>query len=75
MEHRRYGIGVAFRSFIDDSRQQLFTTAVETLLLDITAADETTAHAVMAELEQWWDTSGIMPVQREPGMPGVKARV
>ncbi|MFD4862857.1 DUF6207 family protein [Streptomyces atratus] len=34
------------------------------VVLDITAADETTAHAVMAELEQWWATSGIMPVQR-----------
>ncbi|MFE5097875.1 DUF6207 family protein [Streptomyces sp. NPDC056638] len=45
------------------------------VVLHITAADETTAHAVMAEQEQWWATSGIMPVQREPGMPGVKARV
>ncbi|MGW1659066.1 DUF6207 family protein [Streptomyces atratus] len=45
------------------------------VVLDITAADETTAHAVMAELEQWWATSGIMPVQREPGTPGVKARI
>ncbi|MFC9623800.1 DUF6207 family protein [Streptomyces sp. NPDC056930] len=45
------------------------------VVLDITAADETTTHAVMAELEQWWATSGIMPVQREPGAQGVKARV
>ncbi|MFJ2272456.1 DUF6207 family protein [Streptomyces sp. NPDC087228] len=45
------------------------------VVLDITAADEATAQAVMADLEQWWAISGIMPVQREPGTPGVKARV
>ncbi|MFF8919161.1 DUF6207 family protein [Streptomyces sp. NPDC015032] len=44
------------------------------VVLDITAADEETAHAVMAELEQWWATSGITPVRSEPG-PGVRARV
>lgn len=44
------------------------------VVLDITAANEETAHAVMAELEQWWATSGITPVRREPGVPGI-ARV
>ncbi|MEU6019349.1 DUF6207 family protein [Streptomyces sp. NPDC047515] len=41
----------------------------------MTAADETTAHAAMAELERWWATSGITPVRSEPGVPGVRARV
>ncbi|AXE82149.1 DUF6207 family protein [Streptomyces atratus] len=45
------------------------------VVLDITAADEATAEASMADLEQRWATSGIMPVQREPGTPDVKARV
>ncbi|MFJ9683976.1 DUF6207 family protein [Streptomyces sp. NPDC101194] len=34
--------------------------------LDITAADEQTAHAVMAGLEQWWATSGITPYNASP---------
>ncbi|WP_257788541.1 DUF6207 family protein [Streptomyces niveus] len=34
-----------------------------------------TARAVMAVLEQTWATSGITPVQREAGVPGVRARV
>ncbi|MFF3128413.1 DUF6207 family protein [Streptomyces sp. NPDC057908] len=41
------------------------------VVLDITAADEATAQALMADLEQWWANSGITPVQREPGTPGV----
>lgn len=45
------------------------------VVLDLTAPDEATAHAVMAVLEQTWATSGITPVRREPGMPGVRARV
>jgi hypothetical protein len=45
------------------------------VVLDITAADEDTAHAVMAAMEQWWATSGITPVRSEPGTPGVRARV
>ncbi|MFE5091846.1 DUF6207 family protein [Streptomyces sp. NPDC056638] len=45
------------------------------VVLDITAADETTAQAAVARLEQWWATSGITPVRREPGAQGVKARV
>ncbi|WP_344493032.1 DUF6207 family protein [Streptomyces enissocaesilis] len=36
---------------------------------------KTTARAVMAELEQRWATSGITPVRREPGTPGMKVRV
>ncbi|MET8680949.1 DUF6207 family protein [Streptomyces sp. NPDC004647] len=45
------------------------------VVLDITAHDEATAKAVMAKLEQHWATSGITAVRREPGAPGVKARV
>ncbi|MET9556759.1 DUF6207 family protein [Streptomyces sp. NPDC006645] len=45
------------------------------VVLDVTAHDEATAHAVIAVLEQTWATSGITPVQRVPGVPGVRARV
>ncbi|MET9656777.1 DUF6207 family protein [Streptomyces sp. NPDC006510] len=45
------------------------------VVLDITAADEETARAVMAALEQRWATSGITPVRSKPGLPGVRARV
>lgn len=45
------------------------------VVLDITAADEATVHAVMAALELQWATSGIGPVRRDPGKPGVSARV
>ncbi|XHL93717.1 DUF6207 family protein (plasmid) [Streptomyces niveus] len=45
------------------------------VVLDLTAHDEATAHAVMAALEQTWATSGITPVRREPGVPGVRARI
>ncbi|MFF8618121.1 DUF6207 family protein [Streptomyces sp. NPDC015350] len=45
------------------------------VVLDITAADKETAHAVMVWLEQQWATSGITPVRSEPGVPGVRARV
>ncbi|MBT2526992.1 hypothetical protein J7E91_16565 [Streptomyces sp. ISL-99] len=46
------------------------------VVLDITAADEeVTVHAVMAGLGEWWATSGVAPVRREPGVPGVKARI
>ncbi|MFJ7497813.1 DUF6207 family protein [Streptomyces sp. NPDC097727] len=40
-----------------------------------TPADEATAHAVMTALEQQWATSGIGPVRKVPGEPGVKARM
>ncbi|GGR45655.1 DUF6207 family protein [Streptomyces netropsis] len=45
------------------------------VVLDITAHDEATAHAMMASLERQWATSGMGPVRREPGEPGVKARI
>lgn len=45
------------------------------VVLDLTAPDEATAHTVMATLERWWATSGITPVRREAGVPGVHARV
>ncbi|MGA5045227.1 DUF6207 family protein [Streptomyces arboris] len=44
-------------------------------VLDITAADEDTAHALMDGLQQLWATSGITPTRREPGQPGVRARI
>ncbi|MER8199060.1 DUF6207 family protein [Streptomyces microflavus] len=44
-------------------------------VLDITAADEDTAHALMDGLQQLWATSGITPTRREPGQPGVHARI
>ncbi|MFF8618106.1 DUF6207 family protein [Streptomyces sp. NPDC015350] len=43
--------------------------------MDITAADEITLRAVMDGLQQQWATSGIAPVRRLPGEPGVRARV
>ncbi|MFJ6017526.1 DUF6207 family protein [Streptomyces sp. NPDC092952] len=45
------------------------------MVLDITGGDEDTVRIVMAALEERWATSGISPVQREPGVPGVRARV
>ncbi|WP_370424359.1 DUF6207 family protein (plasmid) [Streptomyces sp. QH1-20] len=45
------------------------------VVLDVTAHDEATAHAVMTALERRWATSGVGPVRREPGEPGVKARI
>ncbi|MFF3326436.1 DUF6207 family protein [Streptomyces sp. NPDC002889] len=45
------------------------------VVLDITAADEATAQAVMHGLEQCWATSGASPVRRRPGEPGVSVRV
>lgn len=45
------------------------------VVLDITAADEGTAAAVMDTLQQLWATSGVTPVWRTPGKAGVRARV
>ncbi|WP_326680959.1 DUF6207 family protein [Streptomyces sp. NBC_01102] len=45
------------------------------VVLDMTAADEDTAHAVMATQEQRWASSGSTPVHSEPGALGVKGRV
>ncbi|MFE5563124.1 DUF6207 family protein [Streptomyces sp. NPDC056544] len=45
------------------------------VVLDITGGDEDTVQAVMATLEERWATSGIAPVRRDPGEPGVRARV
>ncbi|MGK5628584.1 DUF6207 family protein, partial [Streptomyces sp. URMC 123] len=45
------------------------------VVLDVTAADEATLHTVMDRLQQQWATSGITPVRRHPGAPGVKARI
>ncbi|WP_030593482.1 DUF6207 family protein [Streptomyces globisporus] len=45
------------------------------VVLDITAADEETALALMDELQQLWATSGITTVRRDPAQPGVRARV
>ncbi|MFJ7069721.1 DUF6207 family protein [Streptomyces sp. NPDC101115] len=45
------------------------------VVLDITAADEETARAVMDGLQQRWATSGVTPLWRVPGEEGVRARV
>ncbi|MFJ8697540.1 DUF6207 family protein [Streptomyces roseolilacinus] len=45
------------------------------VILDIAAADEVTARTAMAHLEQMWATSGITPVRRVPGEPGVRVRI
>ncbi|MER6505090.1 DUF6207 family protein [Streptomyces sp. NPDC001455] len=45
------------------------------VVLDITAADESTLRAVLEGLQRQWATSGIAPVRRLPGEPGVRARV
>ncbi|MFI5642278.1 DUF6207 family protein [Streptomyces goshikiensis] len=45
------------------------------LVLDITASDEDTVMAVMKCLERAWATSGITPLRRIPGEPGVRTRV
>ncbi|MGW1281363.1 DUF6207 family protein [Streptomyces tsukubensis] len=45
------------------------------VVLDITGRDEDTVQAVMAALEELWATSGIAPVRRDPGEPGVRARI
>ncbi|MFI8280984.1 DUF6207 family protein [Streptomyces sp. NPDC085929] len=44
------------------------------VVLDITGGDEDTVQALMAALENRWATSGIGPVRRDPGEPGVRAR-
>ncbi|WP_236246874.1 DUF6207 family protein [Streptomyces sp. CC210A] len=45
------------------------------VVLDVAAADEDTVRAVMEVLQKQWSTSGITPVWRTPGEPGVRARV
>ncbi|MGW7030905.1 DUF6207 family protein [Streptomyces xanthophaeus] len=45
------------------------------VVLDITGGDEGTVRAVMAALEERWATSGVGPVRRDPGEPGVRARI
>ncbi|WP_236247003.1 DUF6207 family protein [Streptomyces sp. CC210A] len=45
------------------------------VVLDVAAADEDTVRAVMEVLQKQWATSGITPVWRTPGEPGVRARV
>ncbi|MFF7183515.1 DUF6207 family protein [Streptomyces sp. NPDC008121] len=45
------------------------------VVLDITGGDEDTVRAVMAALEERWATSGIGPMRRDPGEPGVRARI
>ncbi len=44
------------------------------MVLDITAGDEATVLAAMAELDRQWATSGTAP-RRVPGEPGVTARL
>lgn len=44
-------------------------------VLDLTAADEEPALALMDGLQHPWAISGITPIRREPGLPGIPARV
>ncbi|MFF1779807.1 DUF6207 family protein [Streptomyces virginiae] len=43
------------------------------VVLDITSGDEDTIQSIMAALEGLWATSGIGPMRRDPGEPGVRA--
>ncbi|MGW7600500.1 DUF6207 family protein [Streptomyces antimycoticus] len=45
------------------------------VVLDITAGDEETAVAVMSRLDALWATSGVGPVRRVAGEPGVRKRL
>ncbi|MFK0259083.1 DUF6207 family protein [Streptomyces sp. NPDC090445] len=45
------------------------------MVLDLTGENEDTVRAVMATLEERWATSGIAPVRRDPGEPGVRSRI
>lgn len=45
------------------------------VVLDTTGGDEDTVRAVMATPEEHWAASGIGPMRRAPGEPGVRARV
>ncbi|MEU5108161.1 DUF6207 family protein [Streptomyces sp. NPDC021354] len=45
------------------------------VVLDIAARDEETAVAVMSRLGEMWATSGVGPVRRVAGEPGVRARM
>lgn len=45
------------------------------MVLDITGGVEDTIRAVMATLEERWATSGTAPMRRDPGEPGVRARI
>ncbi|MFD4589034.1 DUF6207 family protein [Streptomyces sp. NPDC058434] len=44
------------------------------VVLEISAADEETLREVMDGLQQRWATSGVTPVWRTPGEPGVHTR-
>ncbi|MFC9425793.1 DUF6207 family protein [Streptomyces sp. NPDC056987] len=57
-----------------DSPDGQHVSAPGLLVIDITAADEATAHAAMT-LDRLWATSGPRPVRRNPGQAGVKARL
>ncbi|MEU2957218.1 DUF6207 family protein [Streptomyces xanthochromogenes] len=45
------------------------------VVLDVTGKDEDTVRAVLVALSERWATSGIVPIRRDPGEPGVKARI
>ncbi|MGI5360005.1 DUF6207 family protein [Streptomyces sp. CA-252508] len=45
------------------------------VILDVAAADEDTVHTVMEGSSRRWATSGVTPVWRTPGGPGVRSRV
>ncbi|MEE1797585.1 DUF6207 family protein [Streptomyces sp. JV176] len=58
-----------------DSPHRQHVSAPGLLVIDITAADEATAHTAMTTLDRLWATSGPSPVHRAPGQAGVKAHL
>ncbi|RSS43398.1 hypothetical protein EF902_18460 [Streptomyces sp. WAC05858] len=56
-----------------DSIDEVHVSEPGLVVLDITARDEETAAAVMSRLDELWATSGVQPVRRVAGEPGVRA--
>ncbi|MET8921609.1 MULTISPECIES: DUF6207 family protein [Streptomyces] len=69
--NRGRGVAPGMDSFIDVRH----VSEPGLVVLDITAADEETALALMDGLQQLWATSGIATIRRDPAQPGVRARV
>ncbi|MFI2352479.1 DUF6207 family protein [Streptomyces sp. NPDC019443] len=53
----------------------MYVAEPDLTVLDITAADQATALAVMAALDRLWATSGTGTLRRVPGEAGVGARL
>ncbi|MFE2027909.1 DUF6207 family protein [Streptomyces hygroscopicus] len=58
-----------------DSIDEVHVSEPGLVVLDIAARDEETAAAVMSRLDELWATSGVGPVRRVAGEPGVRARL